>query len=94
MEAALEYGTPKNPRLMPAREDNNSGPVRKKFGKKRFGVRLTHRHMIWRMKRNIVWTQWYKKEAGRDQAYKHYKTQRRWLRPDELEFTKVEKIER
>lgn len=90
----MEYGTPKNSRQMPAREDNKSLPVRKKFGKKRFGLHLTHHHKILGRRGGMMWIQWYKKEESRDQAYKHYKTQRRWWDQDGLEFSKVEKIER
>lgn len=89
----MEYGRPKNPRLMPTREDNKGGPVRKRFGRKRFGVRLTHRKILWR-KRDMVWTQWYHKEAGRDTAYKHYKIMPMWLDQNRLEFAKVEKVDR
>lgn len=88
---------PKNFRAPRAREDNKGGPTKKKFGLKKFGVRLTDaRRMFfrWRALSKSVHTLWYKKEKGRDEAYNHFKKQRQWLDPVKLEYKKVEKVSR
>ena len=89
----MQYGMPRNFRAPRAREDNKGGPTKKKFGMKKFGLRLkTNRKHLW--SRRLTWTHWYKKEVDRDEAYKHYVNQKQWFDQNKPEYKTVEKIER
>ena len=87
----MQYGTPKNSRQKPTQESGRSGPVKKKFGKKKFGLRLYSWSQWWGSYNR---TKWYKTKSARNDAYRVLRDQREWWRGCELVYDKVEKIER
>lgn len=88
----MQHGSPQNSRMTRPREDKNHPHTKRKTGLKKFGLRLTTTRSRWW--RTTTWTRWYKKEASRDEAHRHYKIQRMWNDQNKFEYEKVEKLER